>query len=783
MASLGNAYVNIIADAKKLKPGLDQAKNSTVAAGKAMAKALAFAIPAATIASLYALHKVMEKGIELAKEQEAVETRLGAVIKSTGQAAGINLDQMKKMAAAMQQVTTVGDEVILGGMSILATFKQVKGEAFERTTMAALDLSEVMGQDLRTSMVMLGKVMNDPIANMGALSRAGIQFTKDQKEMIKTLWEAGDIMGAQNLLLKEIESQFGGTAKAASGTYGGAVKQAANAMGDLYEQIGYVITKNKAWISIQNELKKVYEDMTSWLKSNQEVISVWSTRVAEFIKDAGVKLWEWANDLKVVVGFLYDGFSTLWTLLSAIPKGVIEFFNNVAESSRKATEEINKLNEEMKKIEPPPRTSFQEFWDYLGKLGKDIVDVYAFIGKSVGGVFAVMLSDAIATVKLIAQEFMTLGGIMWSVLKFDFKGAREGFDNLTKTSENYLKELNTNWEAYEKGISDSWDTMISNMESRLSGAALVPPTIGGEVGAAPYVDSWMPRDTEGGGDGNGGGSNTPRADMTAADLELVKQLEEEFQLAKNEQSAMDIELESGRFQQLQDMEAEHRAWEMESLVNSQEWKLAANQVYHNEALSLLKAKNAEEVKAEIEKEKFKKKLARAGFNQALNDASFFFQQMGQQSKGAFEIFKGIEIAKTIISTIEGAQLAFAAGMATGGPWAPVLAAAYAASAIAAGYARVQSIMSQTPDGGGGMPGGGGSVGTYTVSPSTGLPTTGVTDYNTMPEEEEKRGTLTINIHGDFIGDESYIDMLVEKINDADDRDVFINQTNYARDLS
>ena len=185
-----------------------------------------------------------------------------------------------------------------------------------------------------------------------------------------------------------------------------------------------------------------------------------------------------------------------------------------------------------------------------------------------------------------------------------------------------------------------------------------------------------------------------------------------------------------------------------------------------------------EIEAEEAKEKFKKKIAKAGFKQALNDASFFFQQMGQQSETAFKIFKGIEIAKTIISTIESAQLAFAAGMATGGPAAPVIAAAYAAAALAAGYARVQSIMSQTSDGGGGMPGGGGSVGTYSVSPATGLPT-GVTDYDTMGEEGN-RGSLTINIEGDFIGDESYIDMLVEKINEAEDRDVYINQANYTR---
>ena len=268
-------------------------------------------------------------------------------------------------------------------------------------------------------------------------------------------------------------------------------------------------------------------------------------------------------------------------------------------------------------------------------------------------------------------------------------------------------------------------------------------------------------------------------DNTEADKERLALLNEQYYAANMERLGLLAEIQEQEMAMW--IEQNNLQIEMEKELQGQSIMQAteAAQAKLNNYIAYTNA----EIKAEIEKEKFKKKLARAGFNQALNDASLFFQQMGQQSRTAFEVFKGIEIAKTIVSTIEGAQLAFAAGMSTGGPWAPAVAAAYAGAALAAGYARVSAIMSQTPDGGGGMPGGGGSVGTYSASSATGLPTSGVTDYNTKPEEEEKRGTLTINIQGDFIGDESYIDMLVERINDADDRDVFINQTNYARALS
>jgi hypothetical protein len=71
-----------------------------------------------------------------------------------------------------------------------------------------------LGTDLKGSAVQLGKALNDPIAGVGALSRVGVTFTETQKDMIKTMVEAGNVAGAQTLILDELGKEFGGSAKA-----------------------------------------------------------------------------------------------------------------------------------------------------------------------------------------------------------------------------------------------------------------------------------------------------------------------------------------------------------------------------------------------------------------------------------------------------------------------------------------------------------------------------------------------------------------------------------------
>lgn len=196
--------------------------------------------------SIKALGGALAVPIKLAAEQARVEAQLGAVLESTGHAAGLNADQLKKMASEMQQTTQFGDEAVIGMQNLLLTFTNIGGAGgiFERTTKTVLDVSTAMGQDLKASSIQLGKALNDPIKGVSALGEVGITFSDSQKEMIKTLAESGDIMGAQTLILDELDKQFGGSAETMRGTFAGSIEAAKKVFGDFQEAIGKAIIEN-----------------------------------------------------------------------------------------------------------------------------------------------------------------------------------------------------------------------------------------------------------------------------------------------------------------------------------------------------------------------------------------------------------------------------------------------------------------------------------------------------------------------------------------------------------
>ena len=96
--------------------------------------------------------------------------------------------------------------------------------------------------DLGSAATMLGKALDDPIGKMSALSRAGINFTDEQKTMVKQLVETGETAKAQTIILDALEQKFGGQAEAAAKVGMGALKQLKNSWGDFLEQIGQTMT-------------------------------------------------------------------------------------------------------------------------------------------------------------------------------------------------------------------------------------------------------------------------------------------------------------------------------------------------------------------------------------------------------------------------------------------------------------------------------------------------------------------------------------------------------------
>jgi len=184
------------------------------------------------------INTLLRESIKLAGEQASAEAKVAQTIKATGGAAGITADEMGRMASEFQNVTTFGDEVILRGQSMLLTFKQIGKDVFPDATEAMLNLSVAMGTDVKESAIQLGKALNDPITGLTALRRVGITFSKEQENLIKNFQKSGDIASAQKLILKELDSQFGGLARAVALVGEGPLIQFNNIVGDVKELLG-----------------------------------------------------------------------------------------------------------------------------------------------------------------------------------------------------------------------------------------------------------------------------------------------------------------------------------------------------------------------------------------------------------------------------------------------------------------------------------------------------------------------------------------------------------------
>lgn len=181
-----------------------------IAAGAGTAGAIASATLTAPLVALGI------ESVNAAREAKAAEAQVNASLASMGSGAGRSLDQLKGRAEALMKTSLFDDDEILKSVTAnLLTFGKVQGPIFDRAQQAAVDLATKMGGDLQGRVLQVGKALQDPVKGVTALGRAGVQFSADQKAMIKSMVASGQTAKAQGLILAELEKQVGGSAAAA----------------------------------------------------------------------------------------------------------------------------------------------------------------------------------------------------------------------------------------------------------------------------------------------------------------------------------------------------------------------------------------------------------------------------------------------------------------------------------------------------------------------------------------------------------------------------------------
>ena len=159
---------------------------------------------------------IMKKAVDAFARQELAEKKLSSALGKTSQ-------ELLDQASALQQITTFGDEAVIGVQSLIAAFTDEE-EQIKELTKTALDLASAKGMDLNAAADLVAKSFG---SSTNALSRYGIEVTG-----------AAGSTERLNSLTQNTARLFGGQASAEATTYAGKMKQMNNAMGDTAETIG-----------------------------------------------------------------------------------------------------------------------------------------------------------------------------------------------------------------------------------------------------------------------------------------------------------------------------------------------------------------------------------------------------------------------------------------------------------------------------------------------------------------------------------------------------------------
>jgi phage-related protein len=256
--------------------------------------------PAATI-GFGALAYGATQAVQAAEAAQVADNRLQKIAESMGlfgDETSKVTDRLKAFATQTMEATAIDDEQIKATQAKLLTFKNLAatadtvGGAMDRATLAAIDLAAAGFGSAETNATQLGKALQDPIKGIASLARAGVTFTAQEKEKIKTLVESGQMLEAQNLVLSAIETQVGGTAEA---TATGSAKMKAS-FGELSEQIG------AALLPVWEALTPVIITIVNFMKENTGVVValgvVFGALAAAII---GVNIAMYANPITLII--------------------------------------------------------------------------------------------------------------------------------------------------------------------------------------------------------------------------------------------------------------------------------------------------------------------------------------------------------------------------------------------------------------------------------------------------------------------------------------------------
>lgn len=326
MSVISQLLVELGLDARKFHEGMGEAEGKAHGFGGVLTSALGTAAGflggELITEGIGKIGEFLKKSTEAAKEDQLAMAQTNAVLLSTKGVSGQTAESVDALATSMAGLTRFSKDTTVSAENMLLTFTNIKGDVFPAATKAVLDMSQALGQDTKSSAIQLGKALNDPIKGITALSRVGVTFTKDQKDMIKAMVEAGNTAGAQGIILKEIATEFGGSAEAAGKTAAGQADIMGHKFTEMQVKVGDVL------LNLGNKLMLTFgPTLIALLTGFTDVIS--SPVIAQAIDAIGAVITQLGALVPGVITAITTQFGSLNTSISTSVGGVRETFSGM----------------------------------------------------------------------------------------------------------------------------------------------------------------------------------------------------------------------------------------------------------------------------------------------------------------------------------------------------------------------------------------------------------------------------------------------------------------------
>jgi hypothetical protein len=195
------------------------------------------------ISAAFAGFEFVKSSKEAFDALEESVAKVNAALSSTGGIAGRTLEELESGAKQLSSQVLFGRGQIMDAQSMLLTFTAIRGEIFDKTLPAITNFATRFKMDLPEAANTLGKALNDPLKGMTRLQRQGVVFSDAQKAVIQKFVETGQTAKAQQVILKELETEFGGLAEAMTKTDEGKIAMAKKQWGAIKLTIGEIVSK------------------------------------------------------------------------------------------------------------------------------------------------------------------------------------------------------------------------------------------------------------------------------------------------------------------------------------------------------------------------------------------------------------------------------------------------------------------------------------------------------------------------------------------------------------